>query len=222
MKQAWFVRSKLDGVNMIDSFKKKGIVATKVAGDKVDVARENSINLTGKNINEIKDTLSQAPYYLNGSELGNTRSVLDLFVNQMKEGDLVLVPDDRVIYFARIEGAYQHESSLITPLPYEQEASPWLAHQRSVTWLGDIPRSELSNELREAFKNQRLVGDLSKFYDEIEARSQGLPYEPKKDTIEVRYPLRPDFEITYTIPADMTVAEAEKLSAHFKTVFFRL
>ena len=222
MGNAWFVRSKLDDTNMIEWFNTYGIVATKVRGTDLDVDYESSIDLSRKSVEEINDILSEEPYQLKDGDLGNTRLYLDLFVNQMEIGDLVLVPDGRTIHFARIAGDYEHQSNVITPIYKNRPTPPWLAHRREVEWLGKISRDDLSDKLRDALKNQRLVGDLSKFYDEIEARSQGLPYEPKKDTIEVRYPLRPDFEITYTIPADMNAAEAEKLGAHFKTVFFRL
>ena len=222
MGNAWFVRSKLDDTNMIEWFNTYGIVATKVRGTDLDVDYESSIDLSRKSVEEINDILSEEPYQLKDGDLGNTRLYLDLFVNQMEIGDLVLVPDGRTIHFACIAGEYKHQSKVFYSLNKNQPKPPWLAHQRKVEWLGKISRDDLSDKLRDALKNQRLVGDLSKFYDEIEARSQGLPYEPKKDTIEVRYPLRPDFEITYTIPADMTAAEAEKLGAHFKTVFFRL
>ena len=84
-----------------------------------------------------------------------------------------------------------------------------------------MPRHELSDELRKALKNRRVIGDLTNFYDEIDARSQGLLYEPEKKTVDVQFPLRPDFEIRYTIPADMTAAEAGKLSAHFETIYFQ-
>ena len=222
MGNAWFVRSKLDDTNMIEWFKAKKIIATKVRGANQDVDPESSVNLSGKSVEEINDILSKEPYQLKEGSRGNTRLYLDLFVNQMKIGDLVLIPDGRTVHFAHITGDYRHQSEVLEQIYRNAPESPWLAHQRRVEWLETISRDDLSNKLRDTLKNQRLVGDLSKFYDEIEARSQGLPYEPKKDTIEVRYPLRPDFDITYTIPADMTAAEAEKVSAHFKTVFFRL
>ena len=223
MGNAWFVRSILDDTNMIEWFNAHNIVATKVRGTNLDVDRESSVDLSGKSVEEINDILSKEPYQLKGNDLGNTRLSLDLFVNQMKVGDLVLIPDGRTIHFARIDGDYKHQSHIFTPVDPDRPKTPWLAHQRNVTWLEKIPRDELSDKLRDTLKNQRLVGDLSRFYDEIDARSKGLPYEPpKKETIEVQYPLRPDFEITYTIPADMTATEAEKLSAYFKTVFFQL
>ena len=222
MGNAWFVRSKLDDANMIGWFKAHDIIATKVRGANQDVDQESSVNLSGKSVEEINDILSKEPYQLKEGSRGNTRLYLDLFVNQMKIGDLVLIPDGRTVHFARITGDYMHQSEVLWPIYRNAPKSPWLAHQRSVEWLETISRDDLSNKLRDTLKNQRLVGDLSKFYDEIEARSQDLPYEPKNNTIEVRYPLRPDFDITYTIPADMTAAEAEKVSAHFKTVFFRL
>lgn len=221
MGNAWFVRSKLDDTNMIEWFKTNDIVATKVRGANLDVDAESSIDLDGKSSEEIHDILSREPYKLEG-ELGNTRSYLDLFVNQMKIGDLVLVPDDRTIHFARIAGDYVHQSkALLYPVHRNKPKAPWLAHQRSVEWLEVIPRDDLSKKLRDMLKNHRLVGDVSRFYDEIEARSKGLSYEPKKETIEVEFHLRPDFKVTYTIPTDMTDVEAERLSVAFRNNYFQ-
>lgn len=88
MKQAWFVRPKLDDANMIEWFRAHQLVATKVSGNNFDKGRESSVDLKGKTIEEINEILAQDPYRLTGNELGNTRLFLDIFVNQMEVGDL--------------------------------------------------------------------------------------------------------------------------------------
>lgn len=218
MNHAWFVRSVFDGKSCVDWFKKLNIVATKVKSNNIDSSSQ-STDFSGMTSEEIKRALSESPYELKGLELGNVCTPLDFFVNQMEPGDLVLVPDGDSINFARIDGDYMYEDDIF-PIHKDKPGEPRMPHRRKVSWLGSTSRDDLSKKLRDALKNHRLVGDLSKYYREIEAKSQGQAYEQKKKTIEVRYPLRPDFEVTYTIPANMTEVEAERLSEHFRKIFF--
>lgn len=171
-------------------------------------------SLEGKSRKEIRSLLAGPPYIFSGLELGNTCAVVDAFVNQMKAGDLVLVPSGSDILLGQIEGDY-----FFNALFTEPGKCP---HQRKVTWLETITRDTLSMELRSALKIHRSVANLTKGHlDEIEARSQGLNYTRVDHSIDVVYPLRPDWKIHFQIPDDITKEESARLSTYFETLHFQ-
>ena len=72
-------------------------------------------------------------------------------------------------------------------------------------------------------KVHRSTADLSHHYDEIKALCFNMPM-PKAVTtepIKISYPLRPDFNISFEIPADMTKEEAERLNNFISTLHFK-
>ena len=140
----------------------------------------------------------------------------------MSPGDLVLVPEEKTVYFAHIQGPYQYEKGKVRIIADDNTFVFPPEHHRSLEWLNSVPRNQLSKALQTAHRIHRDIPNLSRFYDEIEAKSKGVAYkEPKKAAIDVSFPLRPDFEVKYTVPGDMTATEAEKLSEHFKTIYFQ-
>lgn len=159
------------------------------------------------------------PYRLKGLELGNAYATIDIFVNRMSVGDLVLIPDGADIYFAEITGDYYLDKTV------DNDAAGY-PHQRRIRWLADTSRQNLSMPLRSSLKVQRATANLSEHKEEIEALSCGEKYEKKlnKDipqAIAVSYPLRPDFMISFQIPSDITREEAQRLSDYLKTLYFR-
>ncbi len=93
-------------------------------------------------------------------------------------------------------------------------------------------KDDLSLELRSALKNKRTTADLSKFAQEIDALSKGkrLPQNnaPEKttrnpdglDVMEMSYPLRPNFTLTFQLPKNITRDETRRLSQYFATLYF--
>lgn len=224
MGNAWFVRPVMGKNSFVAQFREKGLIAfdvrdtTKSTLD--DIKAEP--NFEAKTPEELRRLLSCAPYNFDNNVVGNWIPQIDAFVNKMAIDDLVLVPSEGTIFFARITSACEFER--VKTLGFISDAGEWFVpprYKRSVEWLEHVSRDKLSNELRKALKNRRVIGDLSKFYDEIDALSCGQQYTPRKDTVVVSYWLRPDFEITYTIPVDMTDVEAERLSAALKNSYFQ-
>ncbi|MCI8639259.1 MAG: hypothetical protein HFG41_09000 [Coprococcus sp.] len=207
VKKAWLVRPYPHNKKRLDEFKTKNIVA---------VGWPGIGNLTGKSREELKDILSKAPYNLSGLALGNAYAIIDIFVNQMQTGDLVLVPDGDDIFFAEIISNYYHEPSVDN----DTDGYP---HQRTVIWLANTSRKQLTKELRSSLKVHRTTADLSRHSEEIDALAHGKLYKPADNTsgtVDISYPLRPNHVISFTIPTDMSQDEANRLSTYFASLYF--
>ena len=94
------------------------------------------------------------------------------------------------------------------------------SHQRSAKWLVNISRQDLSMDLRLSLKVHRTTANLSHHADEIRALCKGEKLVTTNDFIEVKYPLRPDFEVSFKIPKDINSDEAQRLSSYFASLYF--
>ena len=207
-KNSWLVRPCPHGIRRLNEFQTDNIIA---------IGWPCIGSLAGQTREQLKAILSAPPYRLTGLALGNAYASVDIFVNQMQPGDLVLVPDGDDIYFGEITGSYHLESSVDTP-------TAGYSHQRTVRWLASTARKELSKELRSALKVHRTSANLSRHTAEIEALAHGRPFVPETEKtsglIQVAYPLRPDYNITFSIPKDITRDEAGRLAAWLSTLYF--
>lgn len=208
-RSAWLVRPFPHNKKRLDEFKKADIIA---------IGWPGIGDLSRKSREGIKEILAGKPYQLKGLELGNAYATIDIFVNRMAVGDLVLIPDGDDIYFAEITGDYY----LDTAVDNDDTGFP---HQRTIKWLADTSRQNLSMPLRSSLKVHRATANLSEHLNEIEALSHGEEYVETLHTnipgaIAVSYPLRPDFMVSFQIPSDITKGEAQRLSDYFKTLHF--
>ncbi|WP_163195261.1 restriction endonuclease [Clostridium thermarum] len=210
MSKAWLVRPIPHGTNRIEEFKSNNIVA---------VGWPLIGNLTGKSRSDIKELLQKHPYNYTSLKLGNAYATIDILVNQMSKGDLILVPNNDDIYFGKIESDYIYDSSKDSDI----EGYP---HQRKIKWLnGPISRTQLPDSLRSSLKVQRTTADLSKHYTVIKALSEGTPITnivipDENEFIDVEYPLRPGVLVKLSIPKNITITEASRLSDFVKTLYF--
>lgn len=208
MKNAWLVRPFPHGTKRLDEFKTQNIVA---------VGWPGIGDLTNKSREDIKEILSREPYQLNGLELGNAYATIDIFVNRMQVGDLILTPDGDDIYFGEIIGDYYMESTV------DNDSSGY-PHQRKVKWLKDTSRKNLSMPLRSSLKVHRTTANLSDHAAEIESLANGKDYKAEKfdekNVISVNYPLRPDFTISFNVPSNISKDEAKRLSNYLDTLYF--
>lgn len=204
-KRTHLIRPFPDGNNQMQAFYDNGIIA---------IAWPDTGDLSGMTREEIKELLSDEPHSLTGLNLGNSLATLNLFVNNMKIGEKVLVANGSEIYIAEIVGDYEFNKKYI---------GKGFPHQRKVTWLNRVPRDMLSRDLRMSLKVHRTAANLSKHSDEIELLAEGKSLESEKedvDMIVVTYPIRNDLELSFSIPSDITKAEAERLSIYFKSLYF--
>lgn len=204
-KSAWLVRPFPHNIKRLDMFKKADIIA---------IGWPGIGDLSQKSREGIKEILAGAPYQLKGLELGNAYATIDIFVNRMSIGDLVLIPDGDDIYFAEITSEYYLDAAA-------DNADEGYPHQRTIKWLADTSRKNLSMPLRSSLKVHRATANLSEHLNEIEALSRGEKYDEElTQAISVSYPLRPDFEISFQLPSDITKEEAQRLSDYLRTLYF--
>ena len=204
MKNAWLIRPVPHGKNRVTEFREKGIIA---------VGWPCIGNLKGKSREDLKLILSKSPYTLTGLALGNAYATIDIFVNQMEVGDLLLMPNGEDIYLGEVTSDYYLDSNVDT----DDEG---YSHQRSAKWLVNISRQDLSMDLRLSLKVHRTTANLSHHADEIRALCKGEKLVTTNDFIEVKYPLRPDFEVSFKIPKDINSDEAQRLSSYFASLYF--
>lgn len=175
-------------------------------------------DLNGKSREELKETLSEPPYSYEGLTLGNAYATIDIFVNQMKAGDLLLMPNGDDIYFGKISSDYYFDPSVDN----DKDGYP---HQRKAKWLKNTSRKELSKDLRLSLKVHRTAANLSHHFAEIDAlihdKEVPVATPASTDTIDVSYPLRPNYNVSFSIPIDITADEAKRLSAYFASLYFK-
>lgn len=209
MNNAWLIRPYPHKQPRLSEFLNNGIIAVgwPCIGD-----------LTGKSREKLKETLSEPPYGLEGLMLGNAYATIDIFINQMKVGDLLLMPDGDDIYLGIISSDYYLDPSVDN----NKDGYP---HQRKAQWLKNTSRKELSKELRSSLKVHRTAANLSHHFTEIDAliHDKEVPATTpaSTDTIDVSYPLRPNYNVSFTIPTDITADEAKRLSAYFASLYFK-
>lgn len=202
---AFMVRPYPDNEKRLDLFQEKGIVA---------IGWPGMGNLSGKAAQDIEGILKKVYPDDSNRTRGLSCGTINTFVNEIKVGDYLLIPDDRFIYFAVVESEYIYDASVDN----RQGAYP---HQRKVVFKGNKFRSDLSKPLRNSIKAQQAVTRLIGHYDEIAALAEGKAFKAKASEINITYPLRPNYTVSFKIPEDTTSEEAERLGDFFKTLYFK-
>lgn len=211
MQQAWLVRPFLAGDkrNYTEEFIEKGFIAL----------GPNSLpNLQNYNLEKLRKLLLERM----GQEKlasGALAAVANNFVNKMQEMDLALIANGQSIYAVEIMSKYDYYYSKFVVQNH-------LCHRRSIRLMHTYTRDELSLELRIALKSGRQIADISKHYAEVYRLCYGKDIEESKvdepvSDVEVSYPLRPDFQIKFTVPSDMTREESRRFEAFVKTLYFK-
>lgn len=208
MANAWLLRATIPSeedpnktINLIPIFKAKEIIA---------IGWPKLKNLAGKTKEEIKESVNDK-YGYESIKLGNTYAVINIFVNDMQVGDLVIVPNGDEIHFAEITNDYIfNDSSELSLIP----------HTRKVEWKGVVLRDDLPEELRKSLRVLRTAANLTKHYNGFMEIINGTYVDTTPQTIYLEYPLRPDFIVKFAIPKDMTATEANRLSKYISTLYF--
>ena len=201
--KSWLLRPMPHNINRMKEFRTQNIIA---------IGWAEITSLSGKNKNDIHAALSHHPLHYPPQELGIATSTVNSFVNEMRIGDLVVVPDGDDIFFAKITSDYFY--------------SP-----RQVEWInGPVRRSELFEDLKKSLRAPRTLADLSHHTDKIfhfienDFSTSQVPTETTASTqetfAEFTYPIRLDTIATVRIPKDITQAEAARLSEFVKTLYF--
>lgn len=133
----FMIRSKPHKIERLPLFLEKNLIAIGWSG---------SGDLTGKTSAEIKGILKDA-FQLDGQSLRTNLGMVNLFVNTMSEGDIVLIRDrnnNDTVHIGKIDGSYHWDDKYI---------DKFMAHTRSVNWLTTVPYSSLNGSIQTLLKN---------------------------------------------------------------------
>ncbi|KYG34929.1 hypothetical protein [Alkalihalobacillus trypoxylicola] len=150
-KNVWLVRPLPHGTNHMVDFLNSDIIAVGYPVGK---------NLINHNYSDIRTLLEQFDWE---EGVGNVNS----FVNVMKRGDIVVVPDDnkKDVYFGEIKSEYVYEESL----DIDKKGTGY-PHQRRVKWFFDkepLIRTELPEELKVSMRYPGAIADITKHYNVV-------------------------------------------------------
>lgn len=150
MMSIWLLRCKPEWKNRIKEFREKNIIA--IGWPAIQLHQ-------GMSPDDIEALLGTEYDYQTEGGLIHARATIDMFVNRMQIGDIVLVPDGDDIYFAEVVSDYRYDSS------FKADGYP---HQRDVKWLLEASRKTLSDALRSSLRTQGTIANLSHHANEIE------------------------------------------------------
>ena len=159
-KKVWLVRPLPHFGDHLETFLKENIVA---------VGYPLGTDLTDTDYEELRTLLQEK-----GWEEG--LSNVNILVNEMSVGDIVIVPSSnkKDLYIGEIASDYMYVPALDKDIP-EVSGYP---HQRNVSWYFE-KKPYLRNDLPEALKGSlrypRAVADVTKHYEIVEQILQGGP-----------------------------------------------
>lgn len=142
-KDLWLLRGYPSEKKRIDEFIEEGIIA---------IGWNELGDMKGKDSKSIASELRQTGHSITNVVIG----VINYFVNNMKVGDICLIPaDNNKIYIAKIESDYFYE---------ETKIKAGYPHQRKATFLNindPINRYDLPEDLQKSLRAQNTVANLT-------------------------------------------------------------
>lgn len=144
-RNAWAIRPHPHGKYRMQEFTANGMAA---------IGWPQTGDLSGCDREQIRKVL-RGRYYVEASEqsLGQATGIVDRFINQVKTGDAIIVPDGSVVYFGEVSAPYSWHPDLAD----EENGYP---HWLGVTYCFDkrpLARGELPATLYDALKGRQTV-----------------------------------------------------------------
>lgn len=173
-------------------------------------------DLTDMKKKQLKDVLKLKYGKLSDSLIGQYTKSLERFRFEFNIGDYVIFPQfPDQFSIGKVTSDYQYISS--------SDISSGYPHIRQIKWIKvGLVRIILSMGLRKSFGSPSPVFDISQHYQEIQKIVEdGNPQVIERKTLNVTYPLRPDYIVAFKVPSNMTKQEAERLSDFIKTIFYQ-
>lgn len=164
----WVVRPNPSGILRITEFLQNEILA---------VGWLSEHNYEGKSDRNLYNLLEQndplAKEQAHNLQVGMIRR----FVEEIKVGDVAMVPTVERIFVARVIGEYFYNETKV------DEGYP---HQRSVEWLTEtgLPRHKLKTETRRAFRPQLAIYSLDRYLDEVQELMKLISPEEDNDPVD--------------------------------------
>ncbi|MDR1110075.1 MAG: hypothetical protein LBP92_05110 [Deltaproteobacteria bacterium] len=106
-KNLWVIRPEPNFINRLDAFLEEGMVAIgwPAVGDLGGGLNREALS------DRLTDTYGHYRHEQR-SDLAVAAGVLDRFVNQISEGDVILVPNGEEVFLAQVVGPYEYHSEL--------------------------------------------------------------------------------------------------------------
>lgn len=209
MEKAWLIRPNPHNIYRMREFMNDNIVA---------IGWPELLSLAGKASDDIKKALKNTSLNYSPDQLGTATSTVNKFVNEIRIGDIIVVPDESNIYFCKIVSDYYYEPNKMS------EGYP---HQRKVEWLqGPIRRDDIPDALRQSLRAPRALADLSHHVKSIQTflgnddSDQQTNSDNDSEYVTFDYPIRLNKVASIKIPKNITQAEAIRLGDFVKTLYF--
>ena len=169
--QAWCIRPYPNNLYRIKEFLKEGIAA--IGWPDID-------DLSGLGLSGIRDKVGKSPYdYSSPQAIAQVSGILDRFVNQIKVGHTIVVPDGTVVYFGKVNAPYSFH-------PDFRSDDTGYPHWIGVKYLFDgnaIMRSQLPALLFDSLKGRQSVFALPQ--EEVSEVSENPKrYSPVKGELD--------------------------------------
>lgn len=148
----FMLRSKPHNIERLPLFLEKNLIA---------IGWHATGDLTGKTLEQIREIL-QDKYGYEGQSLRTHLGTVNMFVNIMSEGDLVLIRDKNnndSVHIGKINGPYEWRDEYL---------DLFMPHTRSVKWLVSVPYNSLNASIQTLLKNVRTTCKYPGSYDESE------------------------------------------------------
>ncbi|HOF27403.1 MAG TPA: hypothetical protein PK761_01550 [Clostridia bacterium] len=208
--KAWVIRPKPHNINRMKEFLSEQIVA---------IGWPDIETFEGKSKKDIKAELSKYDLDYSENQLNIATYTVNSFVNNIKINDIVIVPDNKYIYFCKIVSDYYYNELKANP-------SDGYPHQRKVEWIKEpVKRKDVPVSLRASLRAIRTlfepkigIGAILDFIDDESTKQQTSTVE--EEYVEIDYPVRLNAKAFVRVPKDITQREASRLGDFVKTIYF--
>lgn len=165
MRQVFQIKNKPHGFDRGKQFLDEGFVC---------IGWPGIGNLENADKNDIRRELERE-YRYDGQRLGAYTGVVNMFVNVVEPGDIILVPDGSIVYVG-IAGPYQY-------LKEYDDQKIGMCHRRPVEWRATVAKSSLDQKVVDFVKNR---GTMTKFSGRLdETRLAPLLKEDMNDPFAI-------------------------------------
>lgn len=122
---------------------------------------KNELNIEDINL-KLKDIYAQYYPSASSNSISQSCSLIIRFVKEIKIGDIILVPDaiHRTILIGEITGDYTYKKDWNDSCPYQ--------HRRTVKWINEVARDELSEPMKNSMGASLTVFSLKQYSEEIQ------------------------------------------------------
>ncbi|MDQ6468844.1 hypothetical protein RCC94_15200 [Exiguobacterium acetylicum] len=114
-------------------------------------------NLEKADKEKIRQKLEER-YHYEGQRLGAYTGVVNMFVNVVEPGDVILVPDGSIVHVG-IAGQYRYAKEY-------DDRDIGMCHRRSVEWKATVAKSSLDQKVVDLVKNRGTMTKFSGKYEE--------------------------------------------------------